>query len=80
MHLHMALLSHQAAAGARSSHAGVALPPNTSPLPQDLPSPAKMHEVAAAWRPYASLGSYFMWKVDAPRAGSGGSSKKRKAK
>lgn len=49
--------------------------------PQDLPSPAEMHELAAAWRPYASLGSYFMWKVEAPRGGgSGGGGKKRKAK
>ena len=34
---------------------------------QELPSPAKMHEIAKAWRPYASLGSYFMWKVEVPR-------------
>eukprot|EP00232_Nephroselmis_pyriformis_P015732 CAMPEP_0182876128 /NCGR_PEP_ID=MMETSP0034_2-20130328/13964_1 /TAXON_ID=156128 /ORGANISM="Nephroselmis pyriformis, Strain CCMP717" /LENGTH=285 /DNA_ID=CAMNT_0025008899 /DNA_START=21 /DNA_END=878 /DNA_ORIENTATION=+ len=29
----------------------------------DLPSPARMEELAAPWRPYRSVGSFFMWKV-----------------
>lgn len=33
------------------------------PLLQDLPDAAKMHSIAEKWRPFASLGSYYMWKV-----------------
>lgn len=38
-------------------------PPNRlapPPLPQDLPSPDAMHRIAEKWRPFASLGSYYM--------------------
>ncbi|KAK9809620.1 hypothetical protein WJX73_008088 [Symbiochloris irregularis] len=30
---------------------------------KELPNPAQMKEVAKAWEPYRSLGSYLMWKV-----------------
>lgn len=62
-----------------------------APPPQDLPDTAEMEAIAAPWRPFRSAGAYYMWRVEAPRAGSkkagkpkpkpkadgGGSSKKR---
>ena len=34
---------------------------------QALPSPAEMEAVAEAWRPYRSVGSYYMWRVEVPK-------------
>ena len=33
-----------------------------------LPSPSEMEAVAEQWRPYRSVGSYYMWRVEVPRA------------
>jgi DNA-3-methyladenine glycosylase II len=48
---------------------------------RDLPSPAQMEAVAERWRPWRSVGAYYMWRVEAPRgakkAGGGAGSKKR---
>ena len=35
---------------------------------RELPTPAQMEAVAEQWRPWRSVGSYYMWKVEAPRA------------
>lgn len=45
---------------------------------QELPSPTAMEAVAESWRPYRSLGTYFMWKVDVPRSSPGKSKKAKK--
>jgi|SRR5690242_7838737 len=29
---------------------------------EDLPSPAQMEEIAAAWRPYCSVASWYLWR------------------
>ena len=32
-----------------------------------LPSPDRMKEIAAAWKPYRTIGTWYMWKaMDAP--------------
>ncbi|EFN54889.1 hypothetical protein CHLNCDRAFT_135007 [Chlorella variabilis] len=46
--------------------------------PPELPSPTAMEAVAESWRPYRSLGTYFMWKVDVPRSSPGKSKKAKK--
>lgn len=45
---------------------------------KELPSPTAMEAVAESWRPYRSLGTYFMWKVDVPRSSPGKSKKAKK--
>ncbi len=43
---------------------------------RELPTPAQMETVAEAWRPWRSVGSYYMWRVETPR----GAGKKRSGK
>lgn len=46
---------------------------------KELPSADAMHRIAEKWRPFASLGSYYMWKVPTEKkAGGGGKAKKAK--
>lgn len=45
---------------------------------KDLPTASEMEELSECWRPYRSLGSYYMWKVDAPRTASSKKGKKSK--
>ena len=45
---------------------------------QELPDPAAMARLAEPWRPFRSLGSYLMWKVEVARAPNGSGSKKAK--
>ena len=51
---------------------------------QGLPDAAQMGAIADSWRPFRSAGSYYMWRVEAPRgsgkAKGGGGSKKGKVK
>jgi DNA-3-methyladenine glycosylase II len=35
---------------------------------KELPSAAQMEVVAEQWRPYRSVGSYYMWRVEVPKA------------
>ncbi|KAK9867226.1 hypothetical protein WJX84_002222 [Apatococcus fuscideae] len=42
-----------------------------------LPEAKEMQEIAAAWEPYRSLGSYYMWRVPAVKAASPGKKKAR---
>jgi DNA-3-methyladenine glycosylase II len=35
---------------------------------RELPGPAQMADIAAIWAPWRSVGSYYMWRVDVPRA------------
>lgn len=44
---------------------------------RDLPGPAEMARVAEAWRPYRSVGSYYMWRVETVKGG--GKKGKKKA-
>lgn len=44
---------------------------------QDLPDVAAMERISECWRPFRSLGSYFLWKVEVPR-GNGAVKKKKK--
>ncbi len=37
---------------------------------QALPTDAQMAEVAEKWRPYRSLGSYYMWRVPTTKSPS----------
>ncbi|KAL4437561.1 hypothetical protein ABPG77_003542 [Micractinium sp. CCAP 211/92] len=46
---------------------------------KELPDAAAMEAVAEKWRPFRSLGSYYMWKVEVPRAGSKKKQKGKKA-
>lgn len=34
---------------------------------KELPSKAQMEAVAEKWRPWRSVGSYYMWRVEVPR-------------
>ena len=43
---------------------------------QELPKPAEMEEITDSWRPYRSLGSYYMWQVETDRRSP---AKKKKA-
>ncbi|KAK9830022.1 hypothetical protein WJX72_009248 [[Myrmecia] bisecta] len=45
-----------------------------------LPEAAEMERLTDAWRPYRSLGSYYMWRVPTQRASSTPGKKKRAAK
>ena len=47
---------------------------------QELPDPVAMARLAEPWRPFRSLGSYLMWKVEVARAPNGSGSKSKKAK
>ena len=41
---------------------------------KELPKPDRMREVAEPWRPYRSVGSWYMWRalgVDVPEQGRG---------
>lgn len=44
---------------------------------RELPSPAAMEALTASWRPYRSVGCYYMWRLSeaAPKASSPGKSK-----
>lgn len=46
---------------------------------QGLPEAKEMQDIAAAWEPYRSLGSYFMWRVPAVKTASPGKKKARAA-
>lgn len=46
---------------------------------RDLPSPTEMERVAAAWQPYRSVGSYYMWRVETVKGGGGGKKGKKKS-
>jgi DNA-3-methyladenine glycosylase II len=35
---------------------------------KQLPSPAEMEAVAENWRPFRSVGAYYMWRVEVPKA------------
>ena len=35
---------------------------------QAVPSVEQMEAISEKWRPYRSLGSYYMWRVPTPRA------------
>ena len=35
---------------------------------QAMPSVEQMEAIAEKWRPYRSLGSFMMWRVETPRA------------
>ena len=51
-----------------------------APVPcrtQDLPTPQAMERVAEKWRPYRSLGAYWMWKVETPRSAAQGKKGKK---
>ncbi len=40
----------------------------------ELPKPDKMREIAEPWRPYRSVGTWYMWRslgVDVPEQGRG---------
>ena len=43
---------------------------------KELPGPGEMEQVAEKWKPYRSLGSFYMWRVETVR-GSGAASKKK---
>jgi DNA-3-methyladenine glycosylase II len=43
---------------------------------KELPGPAAMAEVAAAWAPYKSVGSYYMWRVEVKKAAAKGKGKR----
>ncbi|KAL4452029.1 hypothetical protein ABPG75_007691 [Micractinium tetrahymenae] len=49
-------------------------------LSQELPDAAAMEALAEKWRPFRSVGSYFMWKVEAPRGSAGGKKGRQKGK
>lgn len=35
---------------------------------QDLPDAEAMQRISDRWRPFRSIGSYYMWRVEVPRA------------
>lgn len=43
---------------------------------QEPPKPAEMEEITDSWRPFRSLGSYCMWRVETDRRSP---AKKKKA-
>jgi DNA-3-methyladenine glycosylase II len=45
---------------------------------KELPSPDTMHRIAEKWRPFASLGSYYMWKAPVEKASSSKAKKSKK--
>lgn len=45
---------------------------------KELPSPAEMEALAEIWRPYRSVGSFYMWKVGEMMGERKGGEKKRK--
>ncbi|KAL4452033.1 hypothetical protein ABPG75_007695 [Micractinium tetrahymenae] len=47
---------------------------------KELPDAAAMEALAEKWRPFRSVGSYFMWKVEAPRGSAGGKKGRQKGK
>jgi len=47
---------------------------------KELPSPAEMESLAETWRPYRSVGSFYMWKVAEMMGERKGKEKKRKKK
>lgn len=52
---------------------------NPDGVGQGLPEAKEMQELAAAWEPYRSLGTYLMWRVPAVKAASPGKKKARSA-
>ena len=46
---------------------------------QGLPEAKEMQEIAVAWEPYRSLGTYLMWRVLTVKAASPGKKKARAA-
>ena len=49
-------------------------------LHQEPPKPAEMEQLTDKWRPYRSLGSYFMWRAIAKKGASAKSAKKSPSK
>lgn len=47
---------------------------------KELPGAAEMAALAEAWRPFRSVGCYYMWKVEVPRSNGGGGKKAKKAR